>query len=439
MRVASFFFALEHMGGFGGVADRLNAYNVFRGDPVADHVRCTNGFESVAAAELRTMSRRRISSTGPGSTCRSSAEANAGQAPLDRARCPRLRAPSRYRPPVAVSDRALTAEFRSGSFRAAICRPWPARSSSRRGRACSSQAQAGLAQLTTVMLDEGTTSRSAEEIALAVESMGATIGASCGWDGSYVSFRCLEGESPQVLDLTVDILLNPTFPEAEWGRVRGQTLAALRAERDNAESRAYRAILASDLRRRPSLPISAGWHRSDRGGLQSGSTGRVPRAIPRAWPRGDRRCRRRRPGGLADLALPAAAAIDGKRTGIPGGRPADKAVQPPVAAPRPARGAAGGGARRPSRDRSLRPRVRAHRGLEPDLGRSILVSAQREAARGAGVHLRRTQPFRLPRAGGSIFRQHVGPGRPARRRLDRYPSRARRTDERSASQSSRAR
>ena len=33
MKTASFLFALEHMGGFGGVADRLNAYNVFRGDP----------------------------------------------------------------------------------------------------------------------------------------------------------------------------------------------------------------------------------------------------------------------------------------------------------------------------------------------------------------------------------------------------------------------
>ena len=33
LRVAGFFFALEHIGGFGGVADRLNAYNVFRGDP----------------------------------------------------------------------------------------------------------------------------------------------------------------------------------------------------------------------------------------------------------------------------------------------------------------------------------------------------------------------------------------------------------------------
>ena len=50
-RVASFFFALEHMGGFGGVADRLNAYNVFRGDPslITTDVR---RFQSVTAPEL---------------------------------------------------------------------------------------------------------------------------------------------------------------------------------------------------------------------------------------------------------------------------------------------------------------------------------------------------------------------------------------------------
>ena len=33
LRVAAFWFALEHVGGFGGVADRLNAYNIYRGDP----------------------------------------------------------------------------------------------------------------------------------------------------------------------------------------------------------------------------------------------------------------------------------------------------------------------------------------------------------------------------------------------------------------------
>ena len=53
-RIASFYFALEHIGGFGGVADRLNAYNVFRGDPsliTADVRR----FQSVTAQDLNVV------------------------------------------------------------------------------------------------------------------------------------------------------------------------------------------------------------------------------------------------------------------------------------------------------------------------------------------------------------------------------------------------
>ena len=62
---------------------------------------------------------------------------------------------------------------------------------------------------------------------------------------SYVSFRCLATNLALYLDLTIDILLNATFPQSEWERVRGQTLAALKAERDSAESRAYRSLLSA--------------------------------------------------------------------------------------------------------------------------------------------------------------------------------------------------
>jgi zinc protease len=102
---------------------------------------------------------------------------------------------------------------------------------------------AGLTQLTLEMLEEGTLTRTAFQIAEEAESNGATIGASCGWDAAYVTFRCLKSELRTTLDLSVDILRNPTFPENEWQRVRAQTLAALEAERDSAESRAYRALL----------------------------------------------------------------------------------------------------------------------------------------------------------------------------------------------------
>ena len=103
--------------------------------------------------------------------------------------------------------------------------------------------EAGLAQLTAAMLDEGTTSRSAEQIALAAESMAATISASCGWGGAYVSFKCLKGDCAAAIELAADILKNPTFPESELKRLRGQSIAALRAERDQAEACAHRALL----------------------------------------------------------------------------------------------------------------------------------------------------------------------------------------------------
>jgi zinc protease len=243
MRMASFFFALEHVGGFGGIADRLNAYNVFRGDPrliTSDMQR----FECVAATELGDVAAKYLIDRPRIKLSVIGQKRTAGKTSLDRAMVPPVPAPSRYRPPVPsvieldcgiplwVLPRTDLPTVAGTIVLAA-------------GASLQQPGQGGLAQLTADMLEEGTTSHSAESIALAVESMGAAIGASSGWDGSYVSFRCLKANLPKVLDLAVDILLNPTFPEKEWGRVRGQTLAALKAESDNAESRAYRAILGT--------------------------------------------------------------------------------------------------------------------------------------------------------------------------------------------------
>ena len=105
--------------------------------------------------------------------------------------------------------------------------------------------QEGLTELTVAMLEEGTVSLTAAQIASTAESMGASIGASCGWDGCYVSFKCLKDDVRRSVELATEILLNPTFPEPEFRRVRGLALAALQAERDRAESRAHRALLSA--------------------------------------------------------------------------------------------------------------------------------------------------------------------------------------------------
>ena len=156
MRIASFFFALEHVGGFGGVADRLNAYNVFRGDPSL----ITSDVEAVSKA-LRPQSlsdvAARISPTGRGSTCRSSAR----RKPPARHRSivPWFRAapaPSRYRPPspeVIQLDCGIPLWVFPRSDLPTVAGAIVLTA----GASLQQPGQAGLAQLTTVMLDEGTT------------------------------------------------------------------------------------------------------------------------------------------------------------------------------------------------------------------------------------------------------------------------------------------
>jgi zinc protease len=243
IRVASFLFALEHMGGFGGVADRLNAYNVLRGDPsliTADVKR----FQEITAAEIRAAAQHYLDSKPRISLSVVGRKKGPTPAHLDRAAVPATPAPLPYRPPLPEVI-TLTCGIPLWVFPR---RDLPTVAGSiiiRAGASRQKTNQQGLAQLTSAMLDEGTASRKAEEIALAIESMGAAVDASCGWDGSYISFRCLKTSLTAILDLSVDILSNPAFPELEWQRVRGQTIAALKAERDSAEARAYRRLLSA--------------------------------------------------------------------------------------------------------------------------------------------------------------------------------------------------
>ena len=241
MRVASFFFALEHIGGFGGVADRLNAYNVYRGDPALIGTDARR-FREVTPAMIREVLVRHVARK-PRVALSVVGRAGAGpSAATDRKAVPDRRETSGFEAPLPTVLR-----LRSGlplwvfprrelpTVAGSIVIPG--------GGGLPAPDRGGLAQLTADMLDEGTTNRSAVEIAMATEAMGATVSAQCGWDGIYLGFRCLESDLGATLDLASDILLNPSFPETEWRRVHAQSLAALRAERDSAESRAYRALL----------------------------------------------------------------------------------------------------------------------------------------------------------------------------------------------------
>jgi len=95
--------------------------------------------------------------------------------------------------------------------------------------------KAGVAQLTGRLLTEGTKTRTAQQIAQAIESAGGTITSSAGYTGAGVSATVLKKDFDLALDLVKDTLLHPTFPEDRVMLQRDRLAAEIRAEGDQPQ------------------------------------------------------------------------------------------------------------------------------------------------------------------------------------------------------------
>jgi zinc protease len=99
------------------------------------------------------------------------------------------------------------------------------------GFAADAAAKPGTARLAMLMIQEGTKTRSSLEIAERAESLGATLGVGSSLDRSFLNMNALRARLAESLDLYADVLLNPTFPDQELERLRGQTLATIQQEK----------------------------------------------------------------------------------------------------------------------------------------------------------------------------------------------------------------
>ncbi len=86
---------------------------------------------------------------------------------------------------------------------------------------------AGLAVLAGDALEGGTHHRSGVEMAEALETIGADLDASTGWNATTVSLSCLADHLDRGLTLLGEMVLDAAFPEEEVTRVRGQQLARI--------------------------------------------------------------------------------------------------------------------------------------------------------------------------------------------------------------------
>jgi zinc protease len=95
------------------------------------------------------------------------------------------------------------------------------------GASTDPKGKAGVASMAANLLTKGTTTRSAQQIAVELESLGASINTGAGPDGTILSVSAPVANLEAAGRILADIVQNPTFPAAEHERDRKRALDGL--------------------------------------------------------------------------------------------------------------------------------------------------------------------------------------------------------------------
>ena len=102
--------------------------------------------------------------------------------------------------------------------------------------------RAGLAGLTGALLTRGTAKRTGQQLDAAIEFVGGRLEAGAGRDGLTTSLAVIKRDLTLGLDLLQEVLLSPTFPEAELKRKVAEIQAAIQRSEENPGAVASRAL-----------------------------------------------------------------------------------------------------------------------------------------------------------------------------------------------------
>jgi zinc protease len=246
---------LETLGGFGGVADRLNSYNHYLGNPafLSDDIE---RYRAVTPESVKTFVQQQLTPTSrvvvyavPGTPdlgapvptpkpSQTAAGAGAESINADEA----WRADMPKAGPIKALQVPLPTSFELPNGLTVLVneRPGlPIVSASlvvKTGSGANPLDKPGLANFTAAMLDEGTASRSALEIADEVARLGAALNTGSTMDATQVTASSLRRTFPELLEIVADVARRPSFPAEEIERQRASRLGSLVQQRENSNA-----------------------------------------------------------------------------------------------------------------------------------------------------------------------------------------------------------
>jgi len=226
---ANFIRGIERIGGFGGKSDVLAMNQVYAGD--ADHYQVTRQRIATATAEnLRAAAARWLSDGDFVIEVHPYPTYDVVASGADRSKLPDAGTPPDARFPaiaratlpnglkIVLAERHSIPQVNMTLLVDA-------------GYAADQFAAAGTASLAMDMLDEGTTRRTALQISDTLSQLGAALTTGSQLDVSSVSLSTLKDNLDPALDIFADVVLNPSFPQADFQRQQRQRLARIQREK----------------------------------------------------------------------------------------------------------------------------------------------------------------------------------------------------------------
>jgi zinc protease len=238
--LAGFIRGVERIGGHGGKSDVLAEGQVYGGDPAA-YKRELAWVKAATPAAVAEAARRWLSdgayvltvvpfpdlAAGPGLADRAKRPepgptVDAKLPPFERTTLPNgLQLVVANRPAVPVVQASLLVDA---------------------GYASDFGGVAGTAKLAAGMLDEGTRTRSSLQLSDELQRLGANLTTGANLDQTVVSVSALKANLDKTLELFADVVRNPTFPQADFDRLKKQQLAAIEQESVQPISVAMRVL-----------------------------------------------------------------------------------------------------------------------------------------------------------------------------------------------------
>jgi zinc protease len=256
---------LQRLGGFGGVADMLNEYNQYTGDPgylskdLARYEAVTVESLKQEAAKYLNKNQAVVVECVPGKKVvddvpRSPADTDA-DAKLTVPYTSAFEEQQNWRKTVPKAGPELSFHLPApalfslkNGLKVYLIHDsgLPVLSAtlvSRAGGEANPVTRPGLADLTASMLSEGTETRTATQIAEAAEALGTHIGVSASMDGSDAGVTVLTSHADAALELLSDVILHPAFHPDDLERIRKQRMVRIQQEADSPQAVAQRVGL----------------------------------------------------------------------------------------------------------------------------------------------------------------------------------------------------